>query len=339
MFCSKLVNGSVLRINETLRNPALADSLSLIAKNGDRAFYNGSVGRMLVKDIEVNGGIITMEDVQDYYVDVTEALRRTLRDNVSVFVPPAPSGGPLLAFMIALMDSYRQQRPGGSGFSLDDSEETIHRFVEAIKFTYAKRMEIGDPGHIDMRNVLEQLASESFLADVRSKIRGTPFRDMRYYGVRYQKIESHGSGQIVILMPDGDALALMGSINGPLGALALSPSTGILLNNEMNDFAIPGVKNAFGLLPSHVNYIRPGKRPTSSISPLVMTDAQGDVTMVVSGTGAFSIITGAAQVVMRALWMNHTIKEAIDAPRVHHQLFPDEVLAEPNLDVVIRDAK
>ncbi|CAN8030757.1 unnamed protein product [Ixodes persulcatus] len=197
-----------------------------------------------------------MDDVQGYYVDVTEALRRTLRDNVSVFVPPAPSGGPLLAFMIALMDSYRQQKPGGSGFSLDDSEETIHRFVEAIKFTYAKRMEIGDPGHIDMQN--------------------------------------------------------------------------------MNDFAIPGVKNAFGLLPSHVNYIRPGKRPTSSISPLVMTDAQGDVTMVVSGTGAFSIITGAAQVVMRALWMNHTIKEAIDAPRVHHQLFPDEVLAEPNLDVDVK---
>ncbi|CAN7937637.1 unnamed protein product, partial [Ixodes hexagonus] len=333
MLCSRLVNGSVLRVGETLRNPALADTLTAIANGSYLTFYDGPVGSTLVNDIKRNGGIMTARDLRDFRAEVSEAVQRTLHDNVSIWVPPAPSGGPLLSFMIAVMDSYRQERPGGSsGGSLEDSDETIHRFVETIKFTLAKRMEIGDPVHIDIQNALEQLGSDSFLAEVKAKIRGTPFSDLRYYGVRYQKLESHGTGHIVVLMPDGDALALMGSINWRFGALALSASTGILLNNEMNDFAIPGEKNAFGLPPSHVNYIRPGKRPTSSIAPLVMTDPQGDVSMVVSAAGAFSIITGSAQVVMRTLWMNHTIKEAIDAPRVHHQLFPDEVMAETNID-------
>ncbi|XP_075527125.1 scoloptoxin SSD20-like [Dermacentor variabilis] len=118
------------------------------------------------------------------------------------------------------------------------------------------------------------------------------------------------------------------------GALAISPSTGVLLNNEMDDFANPGKANTFGLVSSATNYIRPKKRPTSSMSPLVITDADGSVVMATSSTGAFIICSGLTQVVMRSLWMNHTVKEAIDAPRIHHQLPAPEVLAEEQIDQV-----
>ncbi|XP_070381469.1 glutathione hydrolase 1 proenzyme-like isoform X2 [Dermacentor albipictus] len=333
VFCSRLYpqNKTTMVINETLRMPALADTLATIAREGHQAFYGGSVGKMLSDDIRRKGGLITLQDLRSYTVKVDDALRRVLHDNVTVLAPPPPAGGILTAFMLAVMDSYRNPE-APTVKSLPDNDETFHRLVEVTKFAFAGRMEIGDPEHIDISAVVKNISSSSFLSEVRSRIKQYPVSDYRYYGLRFQGRESHSSCQFVVIMPDGDALAQMSSLNRDFGALAISASTGVLLNNEMDDFANPGKANTFGLVSSATNYIRPKKRPTSSMSPLVITDADGSVVMATSSTGAFFICSGLTQVVMRSLWMNHTVKEAIDAPRIHHQLPAPEVLAEEQID-------
>ncbi|XP_077484500.1 glutathione hydrolase 1 proenzyme-like [Amblyomma americanum] len=333
VFCShkRGENRSTMTVNETLRNPVLAHTLAIIAREGSESFYGGSVGQMLVDDIQRKGGMISLPDLTTYSVAVEPALRRVLRDNVSVLAPPPPAGGILTEFMIAVMDSYRDPSAPAEN-SLVDDDTTIHRLIELSKFAFAMRMEMGDPNHIDITAALRNLSSSSFLSEVRSKIKGSPYSSHSYYGLRYQGRESKGSSQFVVLMPNGDALALMSTLNKEFGALAMSQSTGVLLNNQMDDFATPGTRNSYGMLPSPTNYIRPRKRPTSSMSPLIVAHSDGNAMMVASASGAFSICTGLAQVVMRALWMNHTIKEAIDAPRVHHQMYPSAVQAEKSVD-------
>ncbi|XP_049275505.1 uncharacterized protein LOC125760001 [Rhipicephalus sanguineus] len=278
-------------------------------------------------------GVITLQDLKSYTVKVEDAVRRVLHDNLTVMAPPPPAGGILTAFMLAVMDSYRNPE-APIVKSLPDNDDTFHRLVEVTKFAFAGRMEMGDPDHIDISSWVKNISSSSFLSEVRSKIKEYPVSDYHYYGLRYQGRERHSSSQIVVIMPDGDALAMMSSLNSNFGGLALSPSTGVLLNNVMDDFANPGTANAFGLVSSATNYIRPKKRPTSSISPLVITAADGSVIMATTATGAFTICTGLTQVVIRSLWMNHTVKEALDAPRLHHQLPAPEVLAEEDIDLV-----
>ncbi|XP_037555724.2 glutathione hydrolase 1 proenzyme [Dermacentor silvarum] len=297
VFCSRLnpENRTTMVINETLRMPVLADTLATIAREGHQAFYGGSVGKMFADDIQRNGGVITLQDLKSYTVRVEDAIRRVLHDNITVLVPPPPAGGILAAFMLAVMDSYRNPE-APTVKSLPDNDETFHRLIEVTKFAFAGRMELGDPDHVDIGAVLKNISSSSFLSEVRSKIKEYPVSDHRYYGLRYQGRESHSSSQFVIIMPDGDALAVMSTLNRDFGALAISPSTGVMLNNEMDDFANPGTANTFGLVSSSTNYIRPKKRPTSSMSPLVITDADGNVIMATTSTGAFFICTGLTQV-------------------------------------------
>ncbi|KAK8773578.1 hypothetical protein V5799_011889, partial [Amblyomma americanum] len=262
-------------------------------KDAERLARDGfPVSPELEKMLKKNEPQIISDDV--LCVAVEPALRRVLRDNVSVLAPPPPAGGILTEFMIAVMDSYRDPSAPAEN-SLVDDDTTIHRLIEVSKFAFAMRMEMGDPNHIDITAALRNLSSSSFLSEVRSKIKGSPYSSHSYYGLRYQGRESKGSSQFVVLMPNGDALALMSTLNKEFGALAMSQSTGVLLNNQMDDFATPGTRNSYGMLPSPTNYIRPRKRPTSSMSPLIVAHSDGNAMMVASASGAFSICTGLAQ--------------------------------------------
>ncbi|XP_065308599.2 glutathione hydrolase 1 proenzyme-like isoform X5 [Dermacentor albipictus] len=176
VFCSRLYpqNKTTMVINETLRMPALADTLATIAREGHQAFYGGSVGKMLSDDIRRKGGLITLQDLRSYTVKVDDALRRVLHDNVTVLAPPPPAGGILTAFMLAVMDSYRNPE-APTVKSLPDNDETFHRLVEVTKFAFAGRMEIGDPEHIDISAVVKNISSSSFLSEVRSRIKQYPF--------------------------------------------------------------------------------------------------------------------------------------------------------------------
>ncbi|XP_075527124.1 glutathione hydrolase 1 proenzyme-like [Dermacentor variabilis] len=164
VFCSRLYpeNKTTMVINETLRMPALADTLATIAREGHEAFYGGSVGKMLSDDIRRKGGLITLQDLRSYTVKVDDALRRVLHDNVTVLAPPPPAGGILTAFMLAVMDSYRDPE-APTVKSLRDNDETFHRLIEVTKFAFAGRMEIGDPEHIDISAYMDMCSPRSLI--------------------------------------------------------------------------------------------------------------------------------------------------------------------------------
>lgn len=344
LFCSREHKGDVLQVGETFRNPTLGQTLREISRGSYKVLYGGEVGMRLVQDIRNGGGIMTLVDLERYETGLKSTRNRTFADNVTVHVLPPPSSAAVPAFLLAVMDQYRIAASGSAAReeyrdgvpTLHDGDGTIHRFIEASKFAFVKRMEVADPTHIDVSETMDDLMLEHYMSTVLSRIRTTPYRNERDYGLRYHGEEGYGSCQMVLLNRDGDAFAAVSSINTPLGALSLSRSTGILLNNQMGDFARPGQQSIYGLAPNPANYIRPGKRPSSSITPMVVTNSQGDVIVVLSSTGDLTIASSIAQTLMRYLWMNHTIKEAIDAPRVHHQLVPYHVKAERNLDADVR---
>lgn len=172
---------------------------------------------------------------------------------------------------------------------------------------------------------------------VSTKIRDKPQLDSAFYGLIREQLRDHGSGQLCIISPNGDAFAMTSSINTEFGALFLSHHTGIWMNNVMNDFSTPYADNVYGLPPAYANFIAARKRPMSSLAPSIVVDAKGDVMLAITSTGSGTIGSGIAQVLARILWMGHTVKEAIDCGRLYNQLYPDEVRYESTVDNDVLD--
>lgn len=151
--------------------------------------------------------------------------------------------------------------------------------TEAMKFAYAKRTFLGDDNSEELLEIIEELKNKNFANFIKSRINDTHTydRNVTYYGAKFSPSEDHGTAHMSILAPNGDAISVTSSINFKLGALFASKQTGIILNNQMDDFSTPGVVNVYGIPPSPANFVRPGKRPMSSMSPTIVTDLNGDL--------------------------------------------------------------
>ena len=248
---------------------------------------------------------------------------------------PPPGSGVILGFMLNILDNYNFT---SDSMHAPNTVVTHQRIVEALKYTYARRTELGDEDFVDMTEMIRNLTSEVNAHEIFSKITDDKtFQDPKYYGAVTSQKDDHGTAHFSVLAPNGDAAAMTGTINLYFGAKVRSVQSGIVLNDEMDDFSSPNITNHFGIPPSPNNYIRAKKRPLSSMCPAVFVKDNGDVRLVVGAAGGTKISSGVAQVAMNNLWFGKDIKESIDSQRLHHQLFPMSIGFEEEFDPSIRE--
>jgi len=316
---------------ETLKNEKLALTFERIAKFGAKDFYEGKLAEDIGQEMLDNGGIITKEDLrqsrEQSYSTKRQPVIYKMRNGWKLVGPPPPASAVVVDFMINILESLYPKHPQKN--ILWHKKKTLkmaHRYVEAMKFGYAKRTFLGDESFIDVAEMVANLTSHQFGDEIAAKV--TPkTHHTKYYGPA-SFFENHGTSHNSFLSPDGDAVAATSTINAYFGSKFLGPKTGILYNNQMNDFSIPGHVDDYGIPPSPYNWIEPGKKPMSSMSPIIILDRKGNVRMVVGGSGGSKIATAVASVIRNHLWFGKNIKDAIDMSRIHHQLVPEYVEAE-----------
>lgn len=300
----------------------LGQTLRRIALGGADEFYKGETARNMIADVQAAGGILTMEDLANYRVRWEEPITHTLKNKgYTLISSPPPGSGAILASIIGVMDAYEptpMDKHNGRAW---------HRFIEAVKFGYAKRTEMGDWHYPPIRDqvvgIVKELTSQKYVEEVKSKIDDSQtYQDPRHYGADVSFTDDHGTCQHSFLAPDGSAVSVTASVNLIWGCKFMSASTGIIMNNQMDDFASPNITSAYDVPPSPNNFIFAGKRPMSSMSTTIVVDDQGRVVAVVGASGGTKIITSVAQVLFRTLYLGQDVKEAIDSRRFHHQLFP-----------------
>ncbi|XP_066271491.1 glutathione hydrolase 1 proenzyme-like [Branchiostoma lanceolatum] len=324
IFCDE--NKNILGENQIMKRPQLAETLRAVADGGADAFYTGEIAKNLVDDIQAAGGIITEQDLRDYQVEVTSPLNISLAGGLTVLSPPPPSSGAVLSLILNILDGYRFSPSSVDG--VDNLILTYHRIVEAFKFAYAKRSELGDPRFVDIAELISNLTSDDYADSLRHRITDSTTHDYRYYGPSFVLPEDGGTSHVSVLAPNGDAVSVTSTVNLFFGSKLRSASTGVILNNLMDDFSSPNLTNSFGVPPSPANFIRPGKRPMSSMNPVVVVDGNGDVRLVTGASGGTKITTATAYVLMQHLWFGLDIGSAVETPRLHHQLLPDHVDTE-----------
>ncbi|XP_062098352.1 glutathione hydrolase 1-like [Humulus lupulus] len=321
-------NGNLLKAGDICRNKKLAQTLGKIADFGIEAYYNGSIGLNLIRDIQRAGGILTMKDLQSYQVKVKKPISVHVMGTKLLAMPP-PSGGPPMILMLNILSHYGF--PYGISGSLG-----IHREIEALKHTFAVRMNIGDPDFVNVSSVISDMLSPKFAAKLRKDINDNrTFNNPSHYGGRWNQIHDHGTSHLSVIDNQRNAVSMTTTVNAYFGSKILSPSTGIILNNEMDDFSMPANVTKGVRPPAPANFIRPGKRPLSSMSPtIVVKNNQLKAALGASG-GAF-IFAAVGEVLL-----NHFVKRmdpltSVMAPRIYHQLMPNVVNYE-NWTTVIGD--
>jgi gamma-glutamyltranspeptidase/glutathione hydrolase len=315
-------DGAVPAAGDRLVQPELADVLETIGREGPRAFYIGPVADKIVASVRAAGGLMTRKDLEDYMPVFRDPVSGTYRGYQIVSMPPPSSGGVHLIEMLNILEGYP------SGLIGSGAPAALHLELEAMKFAYADRAQhLGDPDWVEVP--LDRLVSKSHAAELRARIdekRATPARDIS----PDIAVPPGGNTTHFSVVDDaGNVVANTYSLNFNFGLGLVADGTGILLNNELDDFAAKaGAPNAFGLLGSAANAPGPRKRPLSSMTPTIVFKDDKPV-LVTGAPGGSRIITTVLQVVLNTLDGHMAIGDAVSAPRLHHQWFPDEVVVEP----------
>ncbi|RWO43620.1 gamma-glutamyltransferase [Mesorhizobium sp.] len=314
-------DGKPYAVGERLVQADLAASLSAISERGRDAFYKGPIADGIVKASAQKGGILAKADFETYAVRELEPVTCNYRGYEITSSPPPSSGGVIICEILNVLEFYPLSYLGAG------SAETIKVMVEAMRHAYVDRNSaLGDPDFVD--NPVEKLLDKNYAKEIREKI--DPFRagvsqDLMPKGFGESQETTHYS----IVDNDGNAVAVTYTLNGSFGAAVVADGTGILLNNEMDDFTQkPGVPNLYGLVQGEANAIAPRKTPLSSMSPTIVAK-DGKPFMVIGSPGGSRIITITLAAIVNVVDHGMNIQEAIDAPRIHHQWLPDTVYVEP----------
>jgi gamma-glutamyltranspeptidase/glutathione hydrolase len=315
-------NGAAYGVGERLVQPDLAASLSAISEKGPDAFYKGTIADAIIKASQATGGILAKADFEQYKVRELKPVTCSYRGYEIVSSPPPSSGGLIICEILNVLEGYPISYLGFG------SAETAHLMVEAMRYSYVDRNSaLGDPAFVE--NPVAKLTDKSYAAEIRSKIdkyRAGVSKDLMPEGFGESQQTTHYS----IIDDDGNAVAVTYTLNGSFGAGVVAQGTGILLNNEMDDFTQkPGVPNLYGLVQGEANAIAPLKTPLSSMSPTVVSK-DGKPFMVIGSPGGSRIITITLEAIINVIDHGMDIQEAIDAPRIHHQWLPDTVYVEPH---------
>ncbi len=313
-----LPEGKIPEIGAVIRQPDLARTLRRLAKNGFDGFYRGQTAKLLIDGVRDAGGIWTAEDLLNYEVIEREPITFEYRGVQIISAPPPSSGGVALASIFNVLE----------GFNLQDIDSATrkHLIVEAMRRAYRDRAEyLGDPNFVEIP--VARLTHPYYAAGQRGSIRpDQATRSTSLPGVRPQKTTGSQTTHISVLDREGNRVAGTMSINTWYGAGFMAPGTGVILNNEMDDFVIkPGTPNEYGLIGAAANAIAPGKRMLSSMSPTFLESDRG---LAILGTpGGSRIIT---MVLLAGLeWIDGAdASEMVNLKRYHHQFLPDELVFE-----------
>jgi gamma-glutamyltranspeptidase / glutathione hydrolase len=318
-------DGKPLGDGDRLVQADLAATLSAMAEQGPRGFYEGPVAQKLVKAIGDAGGIMTSEDLKSYQALIRPPVRGTYRGYDIVSMPQPSSGGTVLLETLNILE----------GFPMPDMKQgsaaSLHVMIEAMKRAYADRARyLGDPAFVSAP--VKILTSKDYAAKQRASIdldRATPWTDaLSATPPREGSNTTHYS----VVDSFGNAVSNTYTLNFPYGVGLVAEGTGVLLNNELDDFtAAPGASNAFGLVGFEANLPGPGKRPLSSMSPTIVLK-DGKPVLVTGTPGGSRIISAVLQVVVNVLDYRMDVAAAVAAPRLHHQWLPDEVRIERGFD-------
>ena len=314
---------SVFKENDTIKYPALAETLKRIAKNGKEEFYKGETAQKLVRYFEKIGAIITKEDLAQYEAKWRNTIEFGYKDLKIISMAPPSSGGICLAQIMKMIEPYDLAKMG------HNSPEAIQVLVEAERRAYADRsFFLGDPDFVKIP--LKELMDENYLKDRMSTFnieKATLSSDIKEGKVNYA--ESTETTHYSIVDSFGNAVSATTTINDGFGSKYYCDELGFFLNNEMDDFsAKPGEPNMFGLVGNEANSIAPQKRMLSSMTPTIV-ERDGKLFMVVGSPGGSTIITSVLQTILNVYEYNLSMQEAVNAPRFHHQWLPDLITFEP----------
>jgi len=314
-----LRNGEVPLAGSVIKQPELATTLHAMAREGSQGFYAGEVARKLVAGVRKAGGIWTLEDLQQYKVVERDPIRFRYKGSQVISAAPPSSGGVALATMLNILEAWDLEQ-------LDAADRT-HLVTEAMRRAYRDRAQyMGDPDFVDMP--LQRLVNPVYAAGLRASIRTDRATPSAALPGRVNTIEGTDTTHFSILDSEGNRVAATLSINYPFGSGLVIAGTGVLLNDEMDDFSTkPGVPNAYGLVGAEANAIAPGKRPLSSMTP---TFVENDSGVAILGTPGGSRIITMVLLGILDLDAGNPPQSWVSLPRFHHQYLPDVIQYEPD---------
>jgi gamma-glutamyltranspeptidase/glutathione hydrolase len=319
-----LRDGKLYREREILRQPELAATLARLQKKGPREFYEGETARLIAEDMERHHGLVTRDDLLGYAAKERAPLRGSYRGFGIISMPPPSAGGSVLLEMLNILEGFdlKKLQPFSS--------EYYHLLVEAMRRAYADRAEyLGDAdfGPVPIEGMIDKAYGE------RQRNTINPERASSSSEIGAGKpagYESKQTTHFTVVDPAGNAVSNTYTLNDSFGSGVVAKGTGVLLNNEMDDFTSkPGEPNLFGAIQSERNAIAPRKRPLSSMTPTFVLRPDGSLYFAIGSPGGTTITNTVLQIISNVIDHGMNLEEAIDSPRIHHQWLPDEIREEP----------
>ncbi len=319
-----LNNGKLYEEGDVLRQPELAATLARIERLGAREFYTGQTARMIADDMKAHNGMITLDDLKNYFAKERTPLEGSYRGHKIISMPPPSSGGIVMLEVLNILEHYDVAKMPFA------SAAKYHVLAESMRRAFADRAEyMADP---DFAKVPVATLTDKKYADERRKTidltRASTSREIKFGDAL--GAESMDTTHYTVVDKDGTVVSNTYTINDLYGSRVTIKGTGILMNDEMDDFAArPGRANLFGLIQGERNKVEPGKRPLSSMTPTIVLRKDGSLWFALGARGGPRIISAVMQTVINVIDHGMDIQEAIDAPRIHHQWLPDQLNYEP----------
>ncbi|PLW41361.1 hypothetical protein PCASD_08910 [Puccinia coronata f. sp. avenae] len=344
------------RSGDWIQRPHYSQTLKTIAEQGIQPFYHGQIAQQLVKTINREGGKVSIRDFQTYEPVVDRAINTTYH-GYNVWTVGPPSSGVMLLHILNVLER----------FSLHEHPRTSlseHRFVEALKFAGAARTELGDPRFMNKTQLarIDQIISKEYGQSISKRIDDNHTHDYSYYQPKYDLVQDHGTTHMSVVDRFGSAVSLTSTVNLYFGSTVMDPDNGIILNDQNDDFSVPGKANAFQLFSSPLNYPVTGKRPLSSMAPIIvdylhpqqqqqqqqqqegqpiintiqhlpLAHPQAEFFCALGASGGSRIYGAVAGTFLKLLW-GYDISHAIEDPRIHHQLLPNELSVEKGYEEI-----
>ncbi|HEY0366297.1 MAG TPA: gamma-glutamyltransferase [Pyrinomonadaceae bacterium] len=319
-----LKGGQFYKEGELFRQPELAATFARLQRFGPSEFYEGETARLIVADIKRNNGLMTMDDLHGYVAKERTPVRGNYRGYEIISMPPPSSGGAVLIQMLNILEGFDLQKLEAG------SSDRYHLMAEAMRRAFADRAEyMGDTDFVKVP--VPGLIDKAYAAKLRTTInteRASTSAEVR--AGRPAGYESEETTHFTVVDAEGNAVSNTYTLNNSYGSAAVAKGTGILLNDEMDDFAAkPGTPNLYGLIQGERNAVAPKKRPLSAMTPTIVLRKDGSLWFTVGSPGGPTIINTVLCVITNVIDYEMNIQQAIDFPRIHHQWLPDELVGEP----------
>jgi gamma-glutamyltranspeptidase/glutathione hydrolase len=319
-----LNNGKFYNEGDLFRQPDLAATFARLQRGGPNEFYEGQTARLIADDMKRNNGLITLADMRGYMAKERAPLHGNYRGYEIISMPPPSSGGAVLIEMLNILEGYDLKKMDAA------SSERYHLMTEAMRRAFADRAEyMGDTDFVKVP--ITGLIDKKYAAQLRSTISTDHASTSEQ--VKAGKPVGHESEEtthFTVVDADGNAVSNTYTLNNSYGSAVVAKGTGIIMNDEMDDFAAkPGTPNLYGLIQGERNAVAPRKRPLSAMTPTFVLRKDGSLWFTVGSPGGPTIINTVLDVITNVIDFNMNIQQAIDAPRIHHQWLPDELVYEP----------